>query len=185
MIGHKGSGLPLEGPVGGRHGGVVWERWKIREERGVDHGSEGEVLEKGEDEVGQGVHREVRANWRGRTRGLPAQGHNIGGEACAKGTKGIRGPRTQQRGEGPAEAGRGGVDRRRGARYPERGHAAFVGEKNVKWRETGLGRKNRNWGGSEAIGYPPLYLPPMNVHFGKEAFGGYKQVGPVRKNRKN
>ena len=135
--------------------------------------------------MGQGVHREMRANWRRGARGLPVQGHNIGGEACAKGTKRIRGPRTQQRGEGPAEAGRGGVDRGRGARYPERGHAAFVGEKNVEWRETRFGRKDRHWGGSEAIGNPPLYLPPMNVHLEKEAFSGYKQVGPIRKNRKN
>ena len=60
--------------------------------------------------MGQGVHREVRADWRGGGRGLPVQGHNIGGEACAERTKRIRGPRTQQRGEGPAEAGRGGVD---------------------------------------------------------------------------
>ena len=135
--------------------------------------------------MGQGVHREVRANWRGGARGLPVQGHNIGGEACAKGTKRIRGPRTQKRGEGPAEASRGGVDRGRGARYPERGHAAFVGEKNVEWRETRLGRKDRNWGGSEAVGHPPLYLPPMDLHLGKEAFGGYKQVGPVGKNWKN
>ena len=135
--------------------------------------------------MGQGVQRKVRADWRGGARGLPVQGHNIGGKACAKGTKRVRGPRTQQRGEGPAEAGRGGVDRRRGARYPERCHAALVGEKNVEWRETGFGRKNRDRGGSEAIGYPPLYLPPMNIHLGKEAFGGYKQVGPVGKNRKN
>ena len=55
----------------------------------------------------------------------------------------------------------------------------------MEWRETGFGRKNRNRGGPEAIGHPPLYLPPMNVHLGKEALGGYKQVGPVRENGKN
>ena len=95
MLRHKGSGLSLEGPIGGRHGGVVRERGKVREEGGVNHGSEGEILEKGEDEVSQGVHREVRANWRRRAGGLPVQGHNVGGETCAKGAKGVRGPRTK------------------------------------------------------------------------------------------
>ena len=79
MVGHEGSGFSLKGPIGGRHGGFIWEGEKSWEECGVNHRSESEVLEEGEDVVGQGVHREVGANRRRRARGLPVQGHNIGG----------------------------------------------------------------------------------------------------------
>ena len=64
------------------------------------------------------------------------------------------------------QTGRGGED----ARSPKGGGA---GGEEGKTIEAGEG------GSPEAVGNPPLDLPPMNIHFGEEPFGGDEEVGAI------
>ena len=90
---------------------------------------------------------------------------------------GCRGPELS--GEGPAEAGRGGVSGRRGADEPTSGHPPLVWKENCKWREVRFCAEH--WHGSvpEAVGDPPLHLPPMDFHLVKKSFGGCEQVSAI------
>ena len=54
------------------------------------------------------------AHWGGGERSFPVEWHDIRSQARAQGPMGVGCPGLEQCGKGPAEAGRGGVDRRRG-----------------------------------------------------------------------
>ena len=105
MFDHERASLSLEGTVGGRHSGVIRKRREVREEQRVNHGGEGEALEKGEGEMGQGVNREVRPDSGGGTGCLPVKRHDVRGQPGAEGPVGVRGSRLEERWEGPTEAG--------------------------------------------------------------------------------
>ena len=62
----------------------------------------------------QCIHWEMGAHWGGGERSFPVEWHDIRSQACAQGPMGVGCPGLEQCGKGPAEAGRGGVDRRRG-----------------------------------------------------------------------
>ena len=169
----------MEGTVGSRHSGVIRKRREVRKEQRVDHGGEGEALEEGEGKMGQGVNREVRPYSGGGTGCLPVKRHDVRGQPGAEGPVGVRGSRPEERGEGPTEAGRCGVNGGRGADEAESCHSSFVRKKNKEGRKARLCRENREGGSPEAVGNPPLDLPPMNIHFGEEPFGGDEEVGAI------
>ena len=52
-------------------------------------------------------------------------------------------------------------------------------EENRERREARLRGKNWHRSGPEAVGDPPLYLAPMDLHLVKEALGGSEQVSTV------
>ena len=91
----------------------------------------------------------------------------------------VRRPSFEQSGKGPAEAGRGGVDRRRGGDEPKSGYSPFVREKEDDWWKARFRSENRHGSGPETVGDPSLYLPPVDLHFVKETFGGCEQVSTV------
>ena len=117
--------------------------------------------------------------WGGAQPGLPVKWHDIRVQARAQGPVRVRRPSFEQRGEGPAEAGRGGVDRRRGGDEPKSGHSSFVREKDREWWKAEFRSENRHGGGPKTVGDPSLHLPPMDLHFAKEPFGGCEQVSAV------
>ena len=133
---HECASLPLEGTVGSRHSGVIRKRREVRKEQRVDHGGEGEALEEGEGEVGQGVNREVRLDSGGGTWCLPVKWHDVLGQPGAVGPVGVRGSRPEERGEGPTEAGRCRVNGGGGADKAEGCHPSLMGEEDVERRET-------------------------------------------------
>ena len=169
----------MEGRIGCRHRGVIRKRREVRKEQRVDHGGEGEALEEGECEMGQGVNREVRPYSGGGTGCLPVKRHDVRGQPGTEGPVGVRGSRPEERGEGPTKAGRSGVNRGRGADEAEGRHSSFVRKKNMKGWKAGLCREDMEGGGPEAVGNPPLDLPPMDIHFGEEPFGGDEEVGAI------
>ena len=125
------------------------------------------------------IHWEVGTNWGGAERGLPVKWHDIRVQACAQGPMRVRRPSFEQSGKGPAEAGQGGVDRRRGGDEPKSGHLPFVREKDREWRKARFRSENRHGSGPETVGDPSLHLPPMDLHFVKETFGGCEQVSTI------
>ena len=131
------------------------------------------------------IHWEVGTNWGGAERGLPVKWHDVGVKACAQGPMRVRRPSFQQSGEGPAEAGRGGVDRRRGGDEPKSGHSPLVREKDREWWEARFRSENRHGSGPETVGDPSLHLPPMDLHLVEETFGGCEQVSTILKDRKH
>ena len=169
----------MEGTVGSRHSGVIRKRREVRKEQRVDHGGEGEALEEGEGEMCQGVNREVRPDSGGGTGCLPVKWHDVRGQPGAEGPVGVRGSCPEECGEGPAEAGRYRVNGGRGADEAESRHASFMRKKNMKGRKARLCRENREGGSPEAVGNPPLDLPPVNIHLGEEPVGGDEEVGAI------
>ena len=91
----------------------------------------------------------------------------------------VRRPSFEQSGEGPAKAGRGGHDRRWGGEEPKGGHSSFVREKDPQWSKAGFCSENRHGCGPKTVGDLSLRLPPMDLHFVKEPFGGCEQVSTV------
>ena len=75
------------------------------------------------------IYWEMCAYWGGAERGLPVKWHDIRVQACAQGPMRVRRSSIEQSGKGPAEAGRGEVDRRRGGDEPKSRHSSFVQEK--------------------------------------------------------
>ena len=130
----------MEGTIGCRHSGVIRKRREVRKEQRVDHRGKGEALEKGEGEVGQGVNQEVRSDSGGGTGRLPVKRHDVRGQAGAEGPIRVRGSRPEERGEGPAEAGRCGVNGGRGTGEAECRHSSFMGEEDVERRKARLCR---------------------------------------------
>ena len=169
----------MEGTVGCRHSGVIRKGREVWKEQRVDHGGKGEAFEEGEGEVGQGVNREVRPDSGDGTGRPPVKWRDVGGQAGAEGPIGVRGSRPEERGEGPAKAGRCRVNGGRGTDEAESSHSSFVGEENVEGRKARFCRENGEGGRPEAVGNPPLDLPPMNIHLGEEPFGGDEEVGTV------
>ena len=169
----------MKGTVGGRHSGVIRKRREVRKEQRVDHGGEGEALEEGEGEMGQGVDREVRPDSGGGTGCLPVKRHDVRGQPGAEGPVGVRGSRPEERGEGPTKAGRCRVNGGRGADKAESRHSSFVRKKDMEGLKARLCRENGEGGSPEAVGNPPLDLPPMNIHLGEEPFGGDEEVGAI------
>ena len=169
----------MEGTVGSQHRGVIRKRREVWKEQRVDHGGEGEALEEGEGEMGQGVNREVRPDSGGGTGCLPVKRHDVRGQPGAEGSVGVRGSRPEERGEGPTEAGRCRVNGGRRADEAESCHSSFVRKKNMEGRKARLCRENEEGGSPEAVGNLPLDLPPMNVHLGEEPFGGDEEVGAI------
>ena len=97
----------------------------------------------------------------------------------------VRRPSLEHSGKGPAEAGRGGVGRRRGGDEPKSGHPPFVREEDHEWWKARF--RSENWHGSrpETVGDPSRHLPPVNLHLVKEPLGGFEQVSAVCKYRKH
>ena len=58
-------------------------------------------------------------------------------------------------------------------------------EEDAEGGKAGLSRKDRDRGGAEAVGDPPLDLAPVDVHFGEEALCGGEQVSTVGEDRKH
>ena len=129
--------------------------------------------------MGQGVYQEVRPDSGDGTGCLPVKWHDVRGQAGAEGPVGVRGSRPEERGEGPAKPGRCRVNGGRGTDVAESRHSSLMGEEDVEGRETRLCRENGEGGRPEAVGNPPLDLPPMNIHLGEEPFGGDDEVGAV------
>ena len=125
----------MEGTVGSRHSGVIRKRREVRKEQRVAHGGEGEALEEGKGEMGQGVNREMRPDSEGGTGCLPVKRHDVRGQSGAEGPVGVRGSRPEERGEGPTEAGRCRVNGGRGADEAESRHSSFVRKKDMEGRE--------------------------------------------------
>ena len=157
----------MKGMIGCRHSGVIRKRREVRKEQRVDHGGKREALEEGEGEVGQGVNQEVRPDSGNGTGSLPVKRHDVRGQAGAEGPIGVQGSHLEERGEGPAEAGRCGVNGGRGTDEAQSRHPPFVGEEDVERRNARLCRYNGAGGSPEAVGNPPLDLPPMNIHLGE------------------
>ena len=179
MFDHERASLSLEGTVGSQHSGVIRERREVGEEQRVDHGGKGEALEEGEGEMGQGVNREVRPDSGGGAGCLPVKRHDVRGQPGAEGPVGVRGSRPEERGEGPTEAGRCRVNGGRGADEAESRHSPFVRKKDMEGRKARLCRGNGEGGSPEAVGNPPLDLPPMNIHLGEEPISGDEEVGAI------
>lgn len=57
MVHHECVSLSLEGAVRGRHSGVIGEGRRVQQEGGVDHRGKGEILEEGDNEMGEGMLR--------------------------------------------------------------------------------------------------------------------------------
>ena len=74
----------------------------------------GFIRKRREGEVGQGVNWAVRPDWGDGTGRLPVKRHDVRWQAGAEGPIGVRSPRHEERGEGPAEAGRCRVNGGRG-----------------------------------------------------------------------
>ena len=169
----------MEGTVSRQHSGVVRKRREVRKEQRVDHGGEGETLEEGEGEMSQGVNRELGPDSGGGMGCLPVKQHDVRGQPGAVGPVGVRDSRPEEREEGPTEAGRCGVNGGRGADKAESRHSSFVRKKNMEGRKAPLCRENGEGGSPEAVGNPPLDLPPMNIPLGEEPFGGDEEVGAI------
>ena len=129
--------------------------------------------------LGQGVNGKVRPDSGDGTGRLPVKRHDVRGQAGAEGPVGVRGSRLEERGEGSAEAGQCRVNGGRGTEEAESRHSSFMGEEDVEGRKARLCRENGEGGSPEAVGNPPLDLPPMNIHLGDEPFGGDEEVGAV------
>ena len=72
------------------------------------------------------IHWKMSTYWQGAQRGIPVKWHDIRVQARAQGQVRVQRPSFEQSGEGPAEAGRGEVNRRRGGDEPKNGHSPFV-----------------------------------------------------------
>ena len=110
---------------------------------------------------------------------LPLKRNDVSGQAGAEGPVGVRGSRPEKREEGPAEAGRCRVYGGRRTDDAESRHSSFMEEEDMEGRKAGLCREDGEGGRPEAVGNPPLDLPPMNIHLGEEPFGGDEEVGAV------
>ena len=62
---------------------------------------------------------------------------------------------------------------------------ALMREENRERREARLCGENRHGSGPEAVGDPPLYLAPMDLHLVKEALGGSEQVSTIGEDREH
>ena len=91
----------------------------------------------------------------------------------------VRRPSLEQSRKGPAEAGRGGVNRRRGRDEPKSSHSPFVREKGREWWKVPFCSKNRHGSGAETVSDPSLHLPPMNLHLVEDPFGVCEQVRTI------
>ena len=118
-------------------------------------------------------------HWGGVELCLPVEWHDVGIQACAQGLMRVRCPGLEQSGKGPAEAGRGGVDRHGGRDEPKGSHPPFVRDKDSEWWEALFRSENQHGSGSETIGDPPLHLPPMDFHLVEEPFSGCEQVSTI------
>ena len=85
--------------------------------------------------MGQEVNREVRPDSGDGTGRLPVKRHDVRGQAGAEGPVGVQGSRPEERGEGPAEAGRCSVNGGRGTDEAEGRHSSFMGEEDVEGRK--------------------------------------------------
>ena len=66
---------------------------------------------------------------------LPLKRHDVRGQAGAKGPIGVRSSRLEERGKGPAEAGRCRFNGGRGTDEAESRHSPLMGEEDVKrWK---------------------------------------------------
>ena len=86
--------------------------------------------------MGQRVNQEVRPDWGRGTGRFPVERHDVRGQTGTKRPIGVRGPSPEKGGEGPAEAGRCGVNGGVGADKAEGRHSSLMGEEDVERRET-------------------------------------------------
>ena len=170
---------PLKGAVGVGHDFVARQCGEVGEESRVDQRGIREALKEGKGKMHKCIHWEMGTNWGGAEQGLPVKWHDIRVQECAQGPMRVQRPRFEQRGKGPAEAGRGGVDRRRGGDEPKSGHSPFVLEKDRERWKARFRSEDRHGSGPETVGDPSLHLPPMDLHFVEEPFGRGEQVSTV------
>ena len=77
MFHHEGLWLPLQSATGVGHDFVAGQCREVREERRVDERGTGEVFKEGKSKMGQCVHWEICADWRGAEQSSPIEWHNV------------------------------------------------------------------------------------------------------------
>ena len=179
MLYHERLCPPLQGGVGVGHDFVARQSREVREEGRVDQRGIREALKERNGKMRECIHWEMGTYLGGAERGLPVKWHDIRVQACAQGPMRVRRPSFDQSGKGPAEAGRGGVDRRRGGNESKSGHSSFVRDKDYEWWKAGFRSENRHGSGRKTVGDPSLHLPPRDLHFVKEPFGRREHVSTV------
>ena len=179
MLHHERLCPPFQGAVGGGHDSVAKQCREVREEGRVDQRGIREALKQGNGKMRKCIHWEMGTYWGGAEWGLPVKWHDIRVQACAQGPVRVRCPLFEQSEKGPAEARRGGVDRTRGGDVPQSSHSPFVREKDREWWKARFRSENRHGSRPKTVVDPSLHLPPMDLHFVQEPFGGCEQVSTV------
>ena len=179
ILHHERLCPPPQGWVGVGHDFVARQCREVGAESRVNQRGIRVPLKERNGEMGQCIDWEVGTYWGGAEWGLPVEWHDIRVQACAQGPMRVRCPSFERSGKEPAEAGRGGVGRCRGGDEPKSGHSSFVREKDCEWWKAGFRSENRHGTGPKTVGDPSLHMPPMDLHFAKEPFGGCEQVSTV------
>ena len=127
----------------------------------------------------QCIHREVGADWAGGKRSLSAERHDVRSQASEQSPMGVGCPGPEKCREGPAKAGRGGVDRSQEGNKPKSSHPPVVLKEYRERCKARFCSKERHRSGPEKGADPSLHLSPMDLHLAVKAFGGCEQVSPV------